>query len=119
MAREEADPEGFGGRLKSALKKAGMSQRTLADRLQLQESAVSNWIRGVSEKPRDVQTLVQIARILHTSIDYLLGVPGAPEPRNVQAEIEAAVKRARDEMRGAILGAFDEGSSAGRGSRKK
>ena len=66
---------------------------------------MSNWVRDERE-PQDVQTLVRIASALRTSVDWLVNVPGATAPDDVQAAVEERVRRARDELRDELLAAI-------------
>ena len=61
-----------GDRLKSLLKRKGLDQKRLAAKLQVSETTVSQW----TKQKRDPGTshLEQMARILGTSVDYLLGL---------------------------------------------
>src|SRR5687767_13118767 len=49
MSKQEQ--EGFGERLKEALKSANLPQKTLADRLGVSPAAVSQWATGMKECP--------------------------------------------------------------------
>jgi transcriptional regulator with XRE-family HTH domain len=117
MAAKVSAPEGFGGRLREALRRAGLNQRTFADRMRVKESTISNWVRA--EREPDLQTLARIATVLHTSVDWLLSVPGAtpPDPDAIRQAVNEAVRNARDEMRGEILAVFEHGSKKDDGRR--
>lgn len=62
---------GFGGRLTARLGEIGMTQRELAVRLKVSEPTISRYIAG-TRAPR-AQHLNELATILGTSVDYLLG----------------------------------------------
>jgi len=60
-----------GKRINQLRKKANMTQMELADRLGISYQAVSNWERG--ESMPDISKLPELAEILNTTIDELLG----------------------------------------------
>ena len=59
------------GRLRLALDTAGMSEQQLAARLGSRSSRVNNWTRA--RQPPSLLSIVQVARILGVSVDWLLG----------------------------------------------
>lgn len=58
-------------RIKELRKSSGMSQKQLADRLFVNQTAVSQWERGVTTPGKD--TLLNLSNIFHASIDDILG----------------------------------------------
>lgn len=62
----------FGERVKRTLKELGMTQKTLAETLQVQTSTLCEWLNDHNEPP--MQTIVDIARTLEVSTDFLLGL---------------------------------------------
>lgn len=62
----------FGERVKQTLKELGFTQKRLAEELKVQTSTLCEWLNDHNEPP--MQTIVDIARILDVSTDYLLGV---------------------------------------------
>ena len=62
----------FGERVKQVLKETGMTQKTLAGKLQVQTSTLCEWLNDHNEPP--MQTIVDIAKLLEVSTDYLLGL---------------------------------------------
>lgn len=62
----------FGERLHSLLKKRGMTQKELAERINATEATLSRYISGDREPKADV--LSNIATALHTTSDFLLGI---------------------------------------------
>lgn len=58
-------------RIKELRKEQGFTQKQLADKLQVSNSAVCDWERGRTQP--DLETLVAIARLFGVSVDYLLG----------------------------------------------
>lgn len=68
----------FGQRLVAAREEAGLSQRELADKLDITQRALSWWEREpVALRPEQI---AQLANALCVSTDYLLGV-GTPKRR--------------------------------------
>lgn len=68
----------FGERLLFVLKEKEMTQRELAEKININETALSRYVNG-SRKPR-MDILVNIARALNVSVEYLAG--------NEESEIE-------------------------------
>lgn len=64
----------FGQRLLSLLKKQGMTQKELADRVNTTEATLSRYISGDREPKADM--LANIATALYTTSDFLLGIEG-------------------------------------------
>lgn len=62
----------FGERLLSQLQKRGMTQKELAERINITEATLSRYVSGDREPKADV--LANIATALHTTSDYLLGI---------------------------------------------
>jgi transcriptional regulator with XRE-family HTH domain len=63
--------EALGDRIREARIGLGFTQQDVASALQVSAQAVSKWERG--ENAPDVAALPELARLLGTSIDYLLG----------------------------------------------
>ena len=70
-------------KLQSLRRAAGLSQEQLAEQLGVTRQAVSKWETG--EGKPDIDNLLPLARLLHTSVDYLLddgaNQPHAEEPQ--------------------------------------
>ena len=62
----------FGERVKTLLKDAGLTQKALADALNLQPTTLCEWLNDHNEPP--MQAIVDIAVYLDVSTDYLLGL---------------------------------------------
>ena len=62
----------FGERVKQTLKELGLTQKKLAERLQVQTSTLCEWLNDHNEPP--MQMLVEIAQALEVSTDFLLGL---------------------------------------------
>lgn len=69
----------FSTRLKSLLKKRGITQKKLAEMLGTTGAAVSRYVNG-ERSPRS-DTLARMAVALNTSTDYLLGLSDSPRRR--------------------------------------
>ena len=55
-----------------ALKESGLTQKKLAEELNVQTSTLCEWLNDHNEPP--MQMIVDIARFLDVSTDYLLGM---------------------------------------------
>lgn len=62
----------LGERITKCLKERGMSQRDLANRINVSHDVMSRYVSGSREPKPD--TLANIATALHTTSDYLLGI---------------------------------------------
>lgn len=62
----------FGERVKQTLKEMGLTQRKLASSLGVQTSTLCEWLNNHNEP--SMQMLVDIAKVLGVSTDYLLGL---------------------------------------------
>lgn len=62
----------LGQRLLSQMKKQGITQKQLADRLNTTEATLSRYVNGDREPKADM--LANIATALNTTSDYLLGI---------------------------------------------
>lgn len=62
----------FGERVKALLKENGITQKKLAEKLNVQPSTLCEWLNGNNEPP--MQVIVDIACHFKTTTDYLLGV---------------------------------------------
>ncbi len=61
----------FGEKLKKLRHEAGLTQKQLADRLRISKSTVSFYEQSIRYPSLDV--LIDIARVFHISLEYLLG----------------------------------------------
>lgn len=59
-------------RIKELRKENGLTQKELADLCQIKQSCVSKWERGATLP--DIEMVIVLTKILHTSSDYLLGI---------------------------------------------
>ena len=62
----------FGERIKKELKEQGWTQRDLAAALCVQTSTLCEWLNDHNEPP--MQIIVDIAKTLDVTTDYLLGL---------------------------------------------
>ncbi|MBE6921853.1 MAG: helix-turn-helix transcriptional regulator [Ruminococcaceae bacterium] len=73
----------IGARIAALRREAGMSQSRLAQLLQVSPSAVGMYEQGRREPSAEI--LVELARIFHVSVDYILtGVPAEQETDDLQ-----------------------------------
>lgn len=95
----------FARRLKATRKARGLTQKELANRLGLTQSAVTGWEVGKSEP--EYKNLLALARLLDVSIDYLLGHEGgeapAPDMADAIGEIVETVEKGSATVDGAAL----------------
>lgn len=71
------DKRKFSAQLNELLDRRGLRRKDLAELLDTSGATVSRYTSG--DRVPDIETLVEIGRILHVSIDELLGVD-IPEP---------------------------------------
>lgn len=62
----------FGERVKQTLKEVGLTQKAFATILQVQPSTLCEWLSDHNEPP--MQMIVDIAKVLEVSTDFLLGL---------------------------------------------
>lgn len=75
-------------RLKNLRKEAGLTQKQIAEKLQVGQNSYSNWEKG---KRTPIQpTIEKLAEILNTSTDYLLGKTDIPD-RDLEIDIDNAI----------------------------
>lgn len=87
----------LGARIAALRREAGMSQAQLAALLQISPSAMGMYEQGRREP--SVQILVQLAKALDVSTDYLLtGVPAPGEQQRVEQMLLSRICRADDRL---------------------
>jgi transcriptional regulator with XRE-family HTH domain len=121
----------FGDKLRQALEEAGKTQRELAEALDTTQQVVSTWVsRGVMPETRFV---VEAARFLNASIDYLLRDDLTEPPslltdedravlgfyRAIKANGASIIWSAPPSPDGKPIAAFSEPETAGRGARRR
>ena len=62
----------FAERFSEVMKASGLSQKELAEKLNISESNISNWKKGLNLP--SVEVLFELCVILGESADYLLGL---------------------------------------------
>lgn len=77
MLNEDEIKKVFGQRLTEARKAYGITQLTLAEKLNYSDKAVSKWERG--ESLPDVFTIMRIGEVLGVTMSYLLGEEDKPK----------------------------------------
>lgn len=81
----------LGGRIKGLLKKRGLTQKELAEKVGVTEVSVSRYISG--ERTPKGLVIANMANALHTTSDYLLGIEeDITKKQKTIAEITGAVK---------------------------
>ena len=61
----------FSERLRTMMRQHGMSQRQLAERINVTEASMSRYVKG--ERMPRMNTVADMATALHTTSDFLLG----------------------------------------------
>lgn len=75
------DPHTLSEAIRTRRLSAGLTQAELAERLSVSAQTVSHWERG--ETAPDISLLPDLACILNTSVDMLLGSPGSRYRRRI------------------------------------
>ena len=91
MLNEDEIKKIFGQRLTEARKACGITQLSLAEKLNYSDKAVSKWERG--ESVPDVCTLLRLAEYFGVSVDYLLGKDEQPVEKNETGCCEKNTKK--------------------------
>ena len=76
----------FSKRLSERLKQLDMSQKKFAEELGVSEATVSRYLRG--ERKPSVNVVWRIARILHTTPDYLLATDSGDSLQAVERDMQ-------------------------------
>lgn len=77
----------------------GMSQKELAEKLQISQSAVTNWIKGKNSP--DIETVARICDILELSVVDLFGTNG-PNPYSEEEKELIVQYRKKTDLQHAI-----------------
>lgn len=64
------DRKGFGKRLKSAIKAAGLTQKRVSELLQINKDTISNYVRGATSPNSEM--IAQLAQVLNTDAHWLV-----------------------------------------------
>lgn len=67
----------FSDNLKKAMAHRKVTQAWLADKASQKEATISRYVNGVNKSPQ-IDILVEIAKALNVSTDYLLGLSNVP-----------------------------------------
>lgn len=86
LMAKSPNPETLGARIARLRRDKGLTQVELAERLQVSQPVVSDYENDVIRLPADV--LAQIARILATSTDELLGIKTTPAAAGAASPIK-------------------------------
>ena len=87
------DMQKVGERIAALRRKENMTQADLADKLGISFQAVSSWERGATMP--DISKLLELSRVLGTSVDALLGGEGMEDTEKVIAEEPAKKEEAQ------------------------
>ena len=74
--------DGVGGRLRNARRGAGLTQKQLAEKLEVESITVSRWERGVTSP--SLPRLRRIAEITETTVSDLVRSPDAASAHSVE-----------------------------------
>jgi transcriptional regulator with XRE-family HTH domain len=81
--------DSLGRRVMSARMRRGVRQGELARAIGVSQNTLSLIEKGETQDPRS-SIITNIARVLHVSTDYLLGLTDEIEPRGARADIAAS-----------------------------
>lgn len=81
----------LGERISELLEKNGLSQRELAERVDVTEVSMSRYIKG--DRVPKGPVIARIASALHTTSDYLLGQEREEDPELVYDQTRRAIMR--------------------------
>lgn len=73
-------------RLEELRKQRNLSQKQIADILQITQQAYSNYENGKREPEYDM--LIKISKFYETSVDYILGISGDPDSHDKKAPLK-------------------------------
>jgi transcriptional regulator with XRE-family HTH domain len=74
------------GRIRERRKQLGLSQEELAERLQLDQKQISKWENGLGNPT--AQTLINLAKTLDVTIDWLVGLTDYPNRSVVSSDLD-------------------------------
>lgn len=77
-------------RLSNILNERGISQKWLADAANTKEATISRYVNGVNKSAR-LEILHDMAKALHVTTDYLLGLSDVPYPKESLSAEETVV----------------------------
>ena len=74
----------FGERLQKLRNDLNMTQKELAEKLDIKQQAISSYEQGTSKPKNDV--IIKISKIFNISIGYLMGVTDNPYEKEMPAD---------------------------------
>ncbi|WP_270623418.1 helix-turn-helix domain-containing protein [Streptococcus sanguinis] len=80
----------FPERLKQLRKEAGLTQKQIAEKMQVGQNSYSNWEKGIRTPIKP--TIEKLAEIFEVSPDYLLGTTDDPRTQ-VDIDIDEAIEK--------------------------
>ncbi|WP_195405614.1 helix-turn-helix domain-containing protein [Streptococcus constellatus] len=86
----------FTERLKALRKEAGLTQKEIAEQLQIGQNSYSNWEKGIRTPIRP--TIEKLAEVLNTSASYLLGESNIKHPENELSNVEILFRKTSKNM---------------------
>lgn len=104
MAKKTAGNVLFAERLRGLRKARGWTQQQIAEQLQIKRSTYAYYETRTSEP--DMETLIRLATLLHTSIDYLIGNVADSEPRHYLYQTTVGTETALSEREETLLRMF-------------
>lgn len=67
-------------RIKQRLIDLDMQQKDIIDALEVPKSTVSEWVKKNEKRTPNTEYLIELAKYLNCSVDYLVGITDAPTP---------------------------------------
>lgn len=86
----------FTERLKKLRKEAGLTQKEIAQQMQVGQNSYSNWEKGIRTPIRP--TIEKLAEVLNTSAAYLLGETDIKNPEDKLSNVEILFRKTSKNM---------------------
>ena len=86
----------FTERLKKLRKEAGLTQKEIAQQMQVAQNSYSNWEKGIRTPIRP--TIDKLAEVLNTSTAYLLGETDIKNPEDQLSNVELLFRKTSKNM---------------------
>ena len=86
----------FTKRLKKLRKEAGLTQKEIAQQMQVAQNSYSNWEKGIRKPIRP--TIDKLAEVLNTSTAYLLGETDIKNPEDQLSNVELLFRKTSKNM---------------------
>ncbi len=90
----------IGMRIRKYREKSGLSQKELAEKINVSNSRISNWEQGINRPDADI--LADLCRALNVSPSELLDVRLAPEDLNEQERKVIMAYRTKTDLQNAV-----------------